>query len=289
MHTLTLRDIAEVAGLLSVHSAHIVESRGEIAPRTLFDYTSASRRRSRLWWELLRNPCTDDAWNGRRQILLSLAEEVLVAELGARVGAAVLVANDARHGRAAAGPFGRHVLLDLLQAKHSVLTSLLGGVQPLGALLRLNRLRRRIEYWSDLLLAQSGLGDAGAEFACDPDRWQRFRDESRWGDSLTSQQLLLISLRQSMPASSVQDAEREQLHAGLIRPLLSLLPPDAFGMHGVLRTPWVRRISSGFAADGPAARPRLRRIRHGAHSNLEILRRSFRQRDAEHDEPGDEA
>jgi hypothetical protein len=291
MHTLTLRDIAEVAGLLSVHSAHIVESRSEIAPRMLFDYTSASRRRSRLWWELLRKPCTDDEWNGRRQVLLSLAEEILVAELGARVGAAVLVANDARRGCTAAGPFGRHVLLDVLQAKHSVLTTLLEGVQPLGALLRLNRLRRRTEHWSDLLLAQSGLGGCGAEFACDRDRWQRFRDESSTGggDSLTSQQLLLISLRQAMPASSVQAAEREQLHAGLIRPLLSLLPPDAFGMHGGLRTPWVRRISSGLAEDGPAARPRVRRLKHSAHSNLEILRRSFRRQDAGHDEPCDEA
>jgi hypothetical protein len=286
MHTLTFRDIAEAAGLLSVHAAHIVESRCDIMPRTLFDYTTASRQRSRQWWKLLRKPSTDDESPGCRQSLLSLAEEVLVAELGARVGAAVLVANDTHRGRTSAGPFGRHVLLDVLQAKHSVLSTLLDGAQPLGALLRLNRLRRRIEHWSDLLLAQAGLGDSGADFAVERDRWQRFRDETAVGDTLTSQQLLVISLRQAMPATAVE--ERGQLHATLIRLLLSLLPPDAFGINGALRTPSARRISSALATDRPAARGGTRLVRHGAHSSFEIRRRSFRPHDVRDNDPGRE-
>jgi hypothetical protein len=289
MHTLTLRDIAEAAGLLSLHAAHIVEGCCEIAPRTLFDYTTASRQRSKQWWELLRQPSMTDEQTARRQALHSLAEEVLVAELGARIGVAVLVAHDARRGRTSAGPFGRHVLLDALQAKHAVLTRLLDRAQPLGALLRLNRLRRRIEHWSDLLLAQVGLADTGVEFAIEQSRWQRFRDETAAGDSLTSQQLLLISLRQAMPATAVEDAGRGQLHAALIRPLLSLLPPDAFGIHGALRTPWARRIASGFASDGPSARPRTRLLKHDAHSTFEILRRSVRLQDAANDETDREA
>lgn len=242
MSTLTLRDIAEAAGLLALHAAHIIENDREIEPQLLFDYASCSRRRSRRWWDEFQHAEADNDPAGRRRPILDLAEELLVSELAARVGAAVFVACDARRGSPSAGPFGRHVLLDQLQAKHAVFARLLDGAQPLGALLRLNRLRRRIEHWADLLLASQGLGDSGPEFACEPDRCRQFRDESTHAESFTSRQLLLVSLRLSMPATSLDDSARADLHRSLMRLPLSLLPRHAFGVEGRLRTLWFGRI-----------------------------------------------
>lgn len=242
MPTLTIRDLAEVAGLLAVHASHVVESDEGIAPQTLFDYTSLSRQRARHWWESLQAPEAGVETAVRQRSLITMAEDVLVSELAARVTAAVLVAQDSRHGCVSAGPFGRHVLLDQLQARHDVLSTLLDGSPPLGALLRLNRLRKRLEHWSDLLLALPGAGESAAEFACESDRWRQFRDDNPRGESLTSQQLLLVSLRLAMPATSPDDPVCAGLLSSMTQWLIALLPAHAFGRDGHLQTPWLARI-----------------------------------------------
>ncbi len=283
MLTLSYRDLAECAGLLAQQAAHVVESPEEISSSTLYDLAALSRRRLKCWWAILQCAAESDGSAEQRQRLLPVAEEVLISEIPVRVAASILVARDARRGQTNAGPFARHLLLDHLQAKHSVLSTVLDGAQPLGALLRLNRLRRRTEHWTDLLLASRALGDAAAEFAIDRARLERFRKESGGDASLTAQRLLIVSLRQAMPAGDIEDPLRARLHECLSRLLLSLVPATAFGNDGLLRSPVMRRIASGSSPESMITRHGKRHTMHRGHATFEIVRRHFRTHDASND------
>ena len=207
------------------------------------------------------------------------ARRGIVSEIQVRIAAAILVARDARQGQTLAGPFARHVLLDHLQAKQSVLSTLLNGVQPLGALLRLNRVRRRTEHWIDLLLANPLFGEAATEFAIDPARMERFREEAGPTPSLTAQRLLVVGLRQAMPAGTVEDPLRARLHECLSCLLLSLLPTDTFGSDGQIRSPALRRIAAGSSPDAALNhRNRMHKL-HRGHAVFEIVRRHYRAGD----------
>lgn len=286
MQPITYRDIAESAALLSNQASHIVEAEQPPTSESLYDYASLSRRRLKVWCGAVSDECGGAGTEGMRQRLLGLAEEVLVAELPVRVCAAVLTARDARQGGHRCSPFARHALLDVLQAKQNVLSRVLNAPQPLGALLRLNRLRRRTERWIDLLLANRALGGAGREFAIEEARWERFRDEAASGESLTSQRLLVVSLRQAMPLGNVEDPERARLHRELQRLQLGLLPAAAFGSDGQMRSSMLRRLSVGRAAD-TAVRPSRRLRMDRGHAAIEIVRRRYRALDPSGDDGGD--
>lgn len=279
MLTLSYRDLAECAGLLAHQAAHIIESDEPIAPTMLYDLAALSRRRLKCWWAIVQRASDEDVPMAQRPQLLPLAEEILVSEIQVRVAAAILAARDARHCQTLAGPFARHVLLDHLQAKQSVLSTLLNGVQPLGALLRLNRLRRRTEHWIDLLLANPLFGEAAAEFAIDSARMERFREEAGPTPSLTAQRLLVVGLRQAMPVGSVEDPLRARLHECLSRLLLSLLPAASFASDGQIRSPALRRIAAGPAPDTAIVRSGRRHQLHRGHAVFEIVRRHYRAGD----------
>lgn len=283
MTTLSYRDLAECAGLLAHQASHIIESDKPIAPSALYDLAALSRRRLKCWWAIVERAADHDVALSQRPQLLPLAEEILVSEIQVRVAAAILVARDARLGQTVAGPFARHVLLDHLQAKQSVLSTLLNGVQPLGALLRLNRLRRRTEHWIDMLLSNPLFGDSAAEFAIDRERMERFREEAGPTPSLTAQRLLVVGLRQAMPIGVVEDPLRARLHECLSRLLLSLLPAAAFGEHGQIRSPALRRIASGSSPDVAMSRRGKRHNLHRGHAVFEIVRRHYRASDASTD------
>lgn len=95
-----------------------------------------------------RQPVADDE---RPHTLLA---EVLVAEMPVRIAAAIVSAHDRQRPLRHAEPIVRHVLELLLANKRNLLHQALNGAQPLGALFRLDRLRRRCERWTDCLLAR---------------------------------------------------------------------------------------------------------------------------------------
>ena len=96
-------------------------------------------------------------------------EEILSGEMLTRVWTAVLCACDRRRHSDEAEPAARSVLIGHMEARHRVLTLLVRGPGiDAEAVLRLNRLRRRAERWTDLLIGHLAGRYAVSEFAFDP-------------------------------------------------------------------------------------------------------------------------
>lgn len=275
--SIELRDLALASGLFAAHAPALISGVRPPPAAALLEYSRLVRQLLKHWWRALEIPVTDNA----AAALASLAEEVLVSELTCRVVAGVFAVCDARGVRRTAGPFARSALLDLMQAKHSVLSRLVQGPQPLGAMLRINQLRRKTERWCDCLLG--GLPDShlAEPFAVNAERMRAFARRTTGGASQAAQYLTLVSLRLAMPASIIHDAERCHTHRELMRSLIGFWPVEAFDSEGLLRGPLWQRLRG--LTDAPVAESVLCVV-PSPKDELQVLHRRWRPRAPLNDE-----
>ena len=102
-------------------------------------------------------------------------EEILVSELLTRVFAALMTISDQRFGVNDLGPIARSVVLGHLEARNRLMGLLAGkhGV-PDETAAAMNRLRNRVEHWTDVFLGKlTPLTDV-AHLGFDEDRVRRF-------------------------------------------------------------------------------------------------------------------
>ena len=241
---MNLRDIAESAGLFALHSGQIANGSDPPSADQLYDYASLSRRRLRLWLETLQ---AEEAGAANRTIVRSrswvqLANEILVVELLTRVSAAVLAASGAQRGVDDVLPFARRIYFDQLQARQAVLSALVEDLPPLGAALRVNRLRRCTERWADFLIAALHPEAVVVEFAVDADRSADFRESAGRSARRDSRELAVLALRNSMPSENVAEGPRERVHLAITRLLFSLLSMRSFESDGRPRSPLLQQL-----------------------------------------------
>ncbi|MBM4000403.1 MAG: hypothetical protein FJ297_12855 [Planctomycetes bacterium] len=147
-----------------------------------FDYWMQSRCRLERWGYAIRafdsRLATDpescaEAWRGACPVF----EEILASEMLTRVVAALDIARQAESVRAGSTIGPRTVAIDHADMSNRVLRRLVaarGG--PADVLESLHRLRRRVEYWTDRLIAAIGCAGALRGTAFDSDRATRFSD-----------------------------------------------------------------------------------------------------------------
>jgi hypothetical protein len=236
-----LRDIAEVAGLISLHSGHLIERAGGFTPAQLHDHLRLSRRGVQLWLAAASPAAEDqDRPIGVQHDVARLVEEVLVAEILTRITAAVLTAADDRQPGKPTAPFAKHIIRGQLEARRAVLERATQVPLPLGQLLSLDRLRRRTERWTDLLLGPFVSRSGVSDLAFDAARALEFGE--RAAATAAEGRLQIVALRQSVPALTITDPERANVQQALLRSVLSWLPPAAFGTDGLLKSEFQRRI-----------------------------------------------
>src|SRR3954469_14933553 len=154
-----VRELAELAALIAVHWPSIVRGGVQIPPGLNEEYWSASKCRLDRWSRLLRPlaATTDSAllspalaWPRVQPVL----EEILVSELLTRIWTAAAAAYDAQAVEDELEGVARNVFAGHLDARRQLLGLLAdGGVIPADEVSRLNHLRRRVERWTDMLLA----------------------------------------------------------------------------------------------------------------------------------------
>src|SRR6185295_14974169 len=158
--------------------------------RGIQTYWSAARCRADRWirairWQgelILRGELTSrEAWKNFQPLF----QEILAAELVTRIAAAASAAHDARRKEAELEPVARSVFTAHLEVRTKVLQLLLtGDRQGVPAARQLNDLRRRIERWTDLLLAHLASTTSVHDFAFEPNRVADFAEDLRSGGSL---------------------------------------------------------------------------------------------------------
>jgi hypothetical protein len=177
-------------------------------------------------------------------------EEILLSEVLTRVWTAVLVGYDQKRGTQGAELIARSVYAGHLEARHRAMKFLVEGpgVNSHEAL-ALNRVRRRAEYWSDLLVGYvAGVAEI-SEFAVDPHRAAEFAAhfhagnvtesgrEQRWSLTLAT---LRAAFRQGIRGFSPNGDSNAQISASI----LACFPTDLFDATGQFASLWVHRLMS---------------------------------------------
>jgi len=280
---LELRDLLKLAAFVSVYSPHVIESPRELPAAALEQYWHASRNRNHSWIRRLQpRPSSPTSakhlcWNQTRR----LVTEVFVSEVLTRVWTSVLVASDRRQAIRYAEPIARSVLVGHLEARRCCLELMVNGADvPLHELIELDRIRRRAERWTDVLLGPLVRQYPVSEFAFDTQRaadfardlagrgpshlvWTlvlagvqlAFADDRPGGPVVDSPQAAqpsgVTSKGGSLPTSSaglVSDVASDQL--AIVQAILACFPADAFTEDGVFKSlVHLRASRSGAVSD----------------------------------------
>lgn len=260
------RELIELAAILAVHGPARIGSCKPIPRSSLEDYWVASKSRLDRWARGLKSlgSTVSSSNDCQRPLVRATLEEILVSEPLTRVWAAVACASDRRHSIDEAEPIARSVLIGHMEARHRVLT-LLVRTPAINAdyAVKLNRLRRRTERWTDMLIGH--LIEAGdvAEFATEPERAREFardlRDQASAAGGRFATSLVMASLRAAFRQGLAVETPNADLNSQIAGSILSAFPSEMFDATGVFRSAWMVRLT-GFADDTEGAIDELLRI-----------------------------
>jgi len=247
------RELIELAAIVSAHGPVLIRGSQPLSPSGVEQYWTASKCRLDRWGHSLKSfsdasETTDHA--GRQAhwpVIRGVLEEILTGEILTRTWTAVLCAYDRQHGSPEAGPIVRSVLVGHLEARHRVLTLLVGG-RTIDAeqAVKLNHLRRRCERWSDLLIGYlSGLHEV-SEFAADPQRARDFAEDLQYRGNLRGGRhawpLVLASLRSAFRQRLAVPSPNADLNARIASSILCCFQPELFDSTGIFRSLWLWRL-----------------------------------------------
>jgi hypothetical protein len=285
-----VRELVEIAGLVALNGPLLVGGSSAPSPVHLDQYWSTSKCRFESWNRALKIYATLSVKESREDLdawvdIHAALDEIFVSEMLTRVWSAVLVARDRRTQTDAAEPIARSVLASHMEARHRAMALLLHG-QGLGTQqsMTLNRLRRRVERWTDVLIG--GLLHTGGkydlrEFAVEPERAQDFAAdlaiERQDPSGRQAWRLTLVSLRSAFQNRLSPAAANPDANARIASSILGCFPGDLFDSTGLFQSLWMLRLSAnasdaqGLLSDllcphpapsspSPAARSRHRRI-----------------------------
>lgn len=249
------RELAELAALVSTHGPVFIRSGLPMSERNIEDYWVASKSRLDRWGRTLKQITTRAAEQGQlspgaqETQVRGVVEEVFTSEMLTRVWAAVSCAHDRKLAADLAEPIARGVLIGHLEARHRVLTLLLQGSVVSSELgIKLNRLRRHTERWTDMFVGYlTGLEDV-AEFAIDPDRARDFAEDLHFQSQMPGGRhawpLIQASLRWSFDKGLTAASPNGDLNARIAQSILGCFQPELFDGTGQFHTLWLDRLTN---------------------------------------------
>lgn len=249
--------LVELAAVAAAHGAVLVRTTATISPTSLDQYWIASKCRLDRWFialakfrEALQAPDLRSRKQASRQ-LGPLLEEVFTGDVLARVWAAVSVAYDQHHRAEAAEPIARSVWLGQIEASNRAMSFLLTGtaaaIDPPRAT-AFNRLRRRCERWTDMLVGYLLDTADVSSLAPHPDRAKEFghdlRHEIATGNSAAAWPLTLAALRAAFAKPRFGDSPNADLNGDIAAAVLACFPADLFDQTGLIPSLWLVRLAN---------------------------------------------
>jgi hypothetical protein len=247
-------ELAQLAALVAHHTPVLIRGTERTEKDALEQYWVASKTRLDQWlWSLrshqlrlARTPLENGAelWRAVRPVL----DEILLSETLTRVWAAFGCAIDRERGTDEVEPIARSVLVGHLEGRNRALQLIVFG-QGLGAddAVALNRLRRRVERWTDLMLGYVMLEFPATEFAFDPCRVMDFADdlrqERRAGTHHTSWELVQSSLAEAFQKERRSVAASSDLNAKIAAGVIGCFDAAIFDAEGAPKSHWQVRLA----------------------------------------------
>lgn len=237
---LTVKSLAEVAWLVSRAGRATIESGTEPSATSLRQFWQSARQLQRDW---------DQSLGAESGLPLdstqfeATAAQLFATELLVRVWATVLATIDVRTGKNDLTRIAGNTVSGLLQLRHQVLGRLVDQPESPSWAAALDRLRRRCDRWTDLLIGNLVGNDDVFQFAFDPDRARDFAEEARMGDSIHPVELLIsagvhLSFLGHLPDITLDSSAYQEL----IRSILQSIPADAFNDDGSLHSPLLPQL-----------------------------------------------
>jgi hypothetical protein len=247
-------ELAQLAALVAHHTPTLVRTAEPIGEANLEQYWVASKCRLDGWLRALKAHEVRVAGAPPRErpgywrVVRPLLDEILLSETLTRVWAAVGCAIDHRGGVGDIEPIGRSVMVGHLEARNRALQLIVFG-QGLAAdeAVSLNRLRRRVERWTDLMLGYVLLEHPATDFVFDRSRALDFaedlRHERRDGTDGRAWELVLSSLQAAFQTQQRQPAAMAAQNQEIAAAVVGCLEPDLFDAQGVLKSLWHVRLT----------------------------------------------
>ncbi len=245
------RDLLELAVVLAANAPAVVRSGKPIDPGAIEQYWVASKSRLDRWSRALRR-WTDQAHRepsaGNSQLaLIAMLEEIITGELPTRVFAAVASAYDEHQQTDLMGPVAQSVLLGQLEARYRALSLLVQtSLVDAAMAVKLNRLRRRTERWTDLLIGYlCHLGDL-TRFAHDPERARDFSGDLRQRNLMRRQKLWALvegSFRVAFSFGLQPVGCNGDLNRKIAAAILACFPPELFDGAGIPKPFWLLQLT----------------------------------------------
>jgi hypothetical protein len=247
------RQLVEVAALLASHGPVLIEGPGVLSTSALQDYWATSKCRCQRWLAAVKRLASAEAADPEQRAKSSaeirpLLEEIFLAEMVLRVWTAILYAYDRRRGISEAEPIAQNVLVSHLEVRTRALVLLVHSPLLAGEeAVLLNRMRRRMERWTDLLLghlhadydvAELGFDAARVvEFATDlGGKPQSANHRKAWG-------LTLAALRLAFERGLADVSPNPSANHDIAASVLACFPAGLFESTGMLRSLWLVRLT----------------------------------------------
>ncbi len=257
-----LGQLIEFAAIVSADSPNLIEASFPISEESLQRYGHWSQLRFRDWLstldELPRR--ITEALAEKRADIWKNAEPVLIDVLGgcliARVWGSILTACDRTRRSVSAERTARDVLAEQSVAQQRVLRLMVDGPYlTLERVVALDRTRRRIERWTDLLAGHVIRRYGLADFAFEIDRALDFGEEqlasggARW-ESIW--ELYFVCLRSNFPDMSLPGGIQAEWRDQVFRSILHSLSGVLFIDDGRLRSVRLQRLlNASILPEGP--------------------------------------
>jgi len=243
-------ELVEFAGLLATNGPLIIRHSERLSNSGLEQYWTASKCRQESWSRTLNRFSRQVQYANSNEVAAAwqeirpLLDEILTTEILTRVWTAVCCGFEQRRGLDEASPVVRNVLAGHLESRHRVLNLMVyGHGLRVEEAVELNRMRRRNERWTDVLLGQLAETTKVSEFACSANRVHEFAADMRNAHRPeTAWSLLLTSLRTSYRRTQGDAAHSDEFNHRIVAGILACLPSELFDTTGMLKSLWVVRM-----------------------------------------------
>lgn len=250
-------ELVELAALIAYQAPALVRSCPRLSDTSMEQYWTSSKCRLDRWARAVKAFNTQiqqpelDSWRREplwQQIEPTL-EEILGSEVLTRVWTALCGAIDQAGDDQQAEPVARSIYIGHLEARHRALNLMVYG-EGLGAqrALSLNRLRRRAERWTDLLMAYLVDVYDIDQLAFEPRRARDFADdfrsERRQRGTEQGRALMLASLRTAFAQALAPESPNADLNEQIAVSILACFGPEAFDSTGRFQSLWQLRLSN---------------------------------------------
>ncbi|ADB16967.1 hypothetical protein Psta_2297 [Pirellula staleyi DSM 6068] len=242
------RQLVEIGALVALHGKVLASGMGRIPKSALEQYWTASKCRLERWQRIIPRSTDTAIIPHDYQRLRVILEEVLASELLTRTFTAAAIAYDRVQGEAEVEPIARSVMMGHQEARNRVLSLiLLGRGFDFGEAVALNRLRRRVERWCDMLLAHFASSIDIEPLAFEPTRVKEFAADFELASSPAmndlSQQLAIASLRASFRSLQAEPTPNADLNERIATSVLGCFRDELFDSTGILQSLWINRLS----------------------------------------------